>query len=529
MTTDSRRHGGTRAVFCVLLAAFALVAGLPIGVRLSSPVAIPVANSGFRPAYFADVTTPKPPSPPSLPTGRNFFAATAPASGGNTASNQTGATATRTTSPSTPAATPTLSAAARTAVARNAGVGAAAVATTAPTAPTVTARTTITATTARTTTAATATTGASTARAAGTGTATAGATAAVAGNVSGLTGATPTASQVAVATNAPAATVAPTVTAVPVATLPPTAAPISDASDLYAKVGPAVVMISNPAQRNPRSHNDGIASGLIYDAQGYIVTLGRVLVGGRNGELVKQVDVIFSDDRKTTGTVIGRDPVTDLAVVKIDPANIPAVAPFGDANGVRVGQAVIAIGSPMEFSGSVTRGVISGVNRPVGERSGLLQTSAAVSGGTHGGPLVDGTGSVIGVLTLNIHDDATVRLGFAVPGGTAKAVTAALVQGNAASRPSLGATTEMLTPTRAVALGLATNTGAYVSSVFKDGPAEKGGLLPGDVITAINGTPVTNATPLHDAVRPLAPKQSVQFTLNRKGATQQVMVTLGEG
>lgn len=501
--TDSRRTSGPRAVFCVLLAVSALVAGVPIGAYLSSPFVAPVADSGPRPVFFAGTLTPSPPTP----TGRNFFAATALPTA-NSGANPTSATATRSPTPATSAATPTLSAAARTAVAANASVGVAAVATPKTTA--------------------TATVGATATRAASTTPTTTKTTASPAGNAGSLAGGTPTASQ-AVTTNTPAATVAPTAIPSPAPTLPPTAAPIDDASDIYAKVRPAVVMISNPAQRTPRSHTDGVASGLIYDAQGYIVTVGRVLTGGSNGALVKQVDVIFANDRKTTGTVVGRDPLTDLAVVKIDPAMVPGVAAFGDASGVRVGQAVIAIGNPMEFSGTVTRGVIAGVNRPVGERSGLLQTSAAVSGGTHGGPLVDGTGAVIGVLTLNLHDDNTTRLGFAVPGGTAKAVTAALVANGSVSRPSLGATTEMLTPTRSVALGLSTNMGAYVSSVFKDGPAEKGGLLPGDIITAINGTPVTNATPLHDAMRPLAPQQSVQFTLNRKGATQQVTVTLGEG
>lgn len=493
---DLHRHGGPRAVFFVFLALAALLTGCLIGLRLSDAPTSAAAYTGPRAVRFAETVTPR----PSAYAGRNFFAA-AGTSATNTDStlNQTsaGTVAPRTAMATTPAATATLSAAARTAIAGNANAGVAAVAPTPASVRTVTAATTPAATaTPRPGTAATVATVAPTA-------------------------AVPL-------TVAPTAMPTPAPTTVPVSSLSPTAAPITDAATIYAKVNPAVVTISNPAQRQPRSHTAGIASGVVYDAQGYIVTVGRVVAGARPGELVKQVDVVFANDRKVTGTVIGRDLTTDLAVVKIEPAAVPGVAPLGDSSGVRVGQAVIAIGNPMEFTASVTRGVISGVNRPVGERSGLIQTSAATSSGNHGGPLIDGNGNVIGILTLNIHDDATIRLGFAVPGTSAKSVTAALVQAGAVVRPSLGATTEMLTPPRAVALGLAVNSGAYVSTVAKDGPADKGGLLPGDVIVAANGTAVTNAAPLTDTMRALTPRQNVMLTVNRKGAMRQVAVVLGE-
>jgi len=311
------------------------------------------------------------------------------------------------------------------------------------------------------------------------------------------------------------------------ATAPPT--PIPDAAPLFAQVSPAVVMISNPVQRQPQSHAAGIASGTIYDPQGYIVTVGRVVVDTQSGALVSQVDVIFPNGTQVTGKVLGRDDATDLAVVKIDPGAVPATATFGDASHVAVGQPVIAIGAPLQFAATVTRGIVSGINRAVGERGGLIQTSVSASSGIHGGPLVDVYGNVVGILSFNLHDDdATYRVAFAVPSNTVQRVTQMLVQNGKVARPYLGVTSEILTPSRAAALGIGVQAGAYVDAVTKDGPADKAGLLPGDVITAINGTPLTKANPLNDVMPALMSQQSAMLTINRGGAMQRLSITPGD-
>lgn len=323
--------------------------------------------------------------------------------------------------------------------------------------------------------------------------------------------------------------VPPTVPAVPA---PPTAipmpTPLADVASAYAQVSPAVVMISNPAQRQPQSHAAGIASGTIYEAQGYIVTVADVVRGASDGQNVAQVDVQLADGKLVTGKVIGRDDATNLAVVKIDASAVPAAITLMDTTRVTIGTPVIAIGAPLQFAASVTRGIVSGINRAVGGQSGLIQSSVSASSGMHGGPLVDASGNVIGINTFNLHDDdATYRVSLAIPSGTVKSVTAALAQFGSVSRPSIGATIETLTPTRAVALGLNVTAGAYISAVVKGGPADTAGLVPGDIITAVNSTALTTTAPLNTAMSALMPKQSVTLTVNRAGATKQLSVTLG--
>lgn len=308
----------------------------------------------------------------------------------------------------------------------------------------------------------------------------------------------------------------------------PTPTPIPDVASAYAQISPAVVMISNPAQRQPQSHAAGIASGTIYDAQGYIVTVADIVRGASDGQNVAQVDVQLAGGKQVTGKVLGRDDATNLAVVKIDASAVPAAITLVDTVSVTIGTPVIAIGAPLQFAASVTRGIVSGTNRAVGGQSGLIQSSVSASSGMHGGPLADASGNVIGINTFNLHDDdATYRVSLAAPSGTVKSVTAALAQSGSVSRVSIGATIETLTPTRAVALGLNVTAGAYISAVVKGGPADTAGLAPGDVITAVNNAALTAAAPLNTAMSTLIPKQSVTLTVNRAGATKQLSLTLG--
>jgi len=321
---------------------------------------------------------------------------------------------------------------------------------------------------------------------------------------------------------APAAPTHAPPTAIPAPTRAPT--PIADVASAYAQISPAVVMISNPAQRQPQSHAAGIASGTIYDAQGYIVTVAEIVRGASDGQNVAQVDVQLASGKLVTGKVIGRDDATNLAVVKIDASAVPAAITLMDTATVTIGTPVIAIGAPLQFAASVTRGIVSGTNRAVGGQSGLIQSSVSASSGMHGGPLADASGNIIGINTANLHDDdATYRVSLAVPSGTVKSVIAALAQSGSVS----GATIETLTPARAVALGLNVTTGAYISAVVKGGPADTAGLAPGDVITAVNNAALTLTAPLNTAMSTLMPKQSVTLTVNRAGVTKQLPVTLG--
>jgi S1-C subfamily serine protease len=298
-----------------------------------------------------------------------------------------------------------------------------------------------------------------------------------------------------------------------------------DAERLYAAVSPAVVTISNKQRINPnagalREANAG--SGLIYDPGGYILTNRHVIDGA------EQIDVTLQSGTIVTGTLVGQDPVADIAVVKIDPALAPAVAPLGDSALVRSGQRVVAIGSPLQFETSVTRGIISGTDRSIGGVEGMLQTDAAISPGTSGGPLVNAQGEVIGIATATVRTNQAERIGFAIPINTAKRIAGIIVASGKVTRPYLGVTTELLTPARAEELGVTATRGAYISEVSPNTPAAKAGLQKGDVILSIDRAPVDQMHPLNLVLLDFKPGDTVTVTINRSGTEQPISLTFVE-
>lgn len=318
-------------------------------------------------------------------------------------------------------------------------------------------------------------------------------------------------------------------TSVPVPGTPPAAAPTAtpvafDPERLYAAVSPAVVTISNKQKARPnaattREANAG--SGLIFDAGGYLVTNRHVIDGA------DAIEVSLLGGKVVPGTLVGADPVADLAVVKID-TPVPAVAPFGDSALVRSGQHIVAIGSPHQFDDSVTRGIISGTDRSVGGMDGLLQTDAPISPGNSGGPLVDARGEVIGIATMTVRTNQAERIAFAIPSNTVKRLAGIIVASGKMMRPYIGVTTELLTPLRGEELHVKASRGAYISEVSPNTPAARAGLRKDDTIVAINGAPVDRAHPLALVLLDFKPGDTVTITFNRDGAEQQALVTLIE-
>lgn len=306
----------------------------------------------------------------------------------------------------------------------------------------------------------------------------------------------------------------------------PTVTPVAfDAERLYAAVSPAVVTISNRQKINPnastlREANAG--SGIIYDPRGYILTNRHVIDGAEAIEVTLQTGVT------ARGTLVGQDPVSDIAVVRIDPALAPAVAPLGDSALVRSGQRVIAIGSPQQLESSVTRGIISGTDRAIGGMEGMLQTDAAISPGTSGGPLVSARGEVIGIATATVRTNQAERIGFAIPINTAKRIAGIIVASGKVTRPYIGITTELLTPVRAEELNVTATRGAYVSEVSPNTPAAAAGLRKGDAIVRIGRAPVDQQHPLNLVLLDFKPGDTVTITINRGGAEQQVSLTFVE-
>ena len=304
-----------------------------------------------------------------------------------------------------------------------------------------------------------------------------------------------------------------------------------------AKVSPAVVRIvtTGTDTSDPTSlPAEGIGSGIIYDSNGWILTNRHVVSGSG------QLKVELKDGRSFDGTIYGIDTLTDLAIVKIDATGLPA-APLGDSSNLKVGQTTIAIGSPLgTYTNTVTSGILSGTGRSIDtgteQVDNLLQTDAAINPGNSGGPLLDAGGNVIGINTA-IAANAN-GIGFAIPINIARPIMDQAVAGQKLTRPYLGIRYQMLDLQTATDLKLPVHEGAYVDggqtgtgqtgeAVVPDGPAAKGGIQQGDIITAIDGQAVDTEHPLNSVLTQFAPGKTVTIDLLRNGQKVQVQVTLG--
>jgi putative serine protease PepD len=263
----------------------------------------------------------------------------------------------------------------------------------------------------------------------------------------------------------------------------------------------------------------GLGSGVVYDADGLILTAAHV-VDGASGE----VTVRLADGTRVSGEIVGTDPSTDVAVVRARGSGLPA-ASLAVGRPLRVGQTAIAIGSPFGLEGSVTAGIVSAIDRSVtvddGSSLSMIQTDAPINPGNSGGALADARGRVIGINDA-IRSDSGVNsgVGFAIPIDTAAAVADALVKGEQPRTGFLGITgTE---PTSGPA-------GALVTEVVPNSPAAGSGLRPGDLVTAIDGDAVEGMSDLAARIRAIEPGTRVTLTIERDGRTMEVPVTLGSG
>ena len=269
------------------------------------------------------------------------------------------------------------------------------------------------------------------------------------------------------------------------------------------KISPSVVNIDiqhkagDPARNRSHGPNPlrGSGSGFIFTPDGFILTNSHVI------HRADRIDVALSDGRRYPARLIGNDPDTDLAVIRIDSPNLSA-AQFGDSNGIRVGQLAVAVGNPYGFQCTVTAGVVSAMGRSLRSNSGrliddVIQTDAALNPGNSGGPLVSSRGEVIGVNTAIILPAQGIC--FAIAVNTAKFVAARLIRDGRVRRSFLGVAGQNVTIPRSVArrLNMATASGVLVLSAEKDSPAQKAGLLEGDVIIAMDGEVIKGVDDLH--------------------------------
>jgi putative serine protease PepD len=282
----------------------------------------------------------------------------------------------------------------------------------------------------------------------------------------------------------------------------------------------------------------GTGSGFVLSSDGYLLTNNHVVAAAGDGGTIT---VTFNDGSTEQAKVIGRTVTYDLAVIKVDRTGLP-VAELGNSDSVVVGDAAIAIGSPLGLSGTVTSGIISAVDRPVtaGEGNGsdvsyiaALQTDAAINPGNSGGPLVDAGGRVIGVnsaiATLGAEvggQTGSIGLGFSIPINQARRTAEQLIQTGKASYPIIGASLDSSYSGDGVKIGSVGPNGG--PGVTPGGPADKAGIQPGDVIVAFDGHPVAGPDELIVAIRAGLPGDTVSVTLERNGSEKTVQVVLGE-
>src|SRR3989441_3364563 len=282
--------------------------------------------------------------------------------------------------------------------------------------------------------------------------------------------------------------------------------------------------------RSPRRNlnmprQTGIGSGVIVTKDGYILTNNHVVDGA------DEVKVALSDGREFTAKVIGRDPKSDVAVIKVDAKDLPAV-PMADSDKVEVGDVVLAVGNPFGIGQTVTTGIVSATGR--GGAIGLdyedfIQTDAAINPGNSGGPLVDSEGRLVGINTAILsRSGGNQGIGFAIPANLARDVMEGLVKDGHVTRGYLGVLIQDVTPALAKEFKLKDSGGALVGEVTPDSPAEKAGLKTGDIITEFDGKKVTDSRHLKLEVARVQPGHTATVKVLRDGSPKTLEVAVRE-
>ncbi len=278
-------------------------------------------------------------------------------------------------------------------------------------------------------------------------------------------------------------------------------------------------------QPRPRIEH-GIGSGVIISPDGYIVTNNHVVDGAT------EIKVTLSDRRILPAKVVGTDPLTDLAVIKIDGTNLPNI-PIGDSSSLHPGQTVLAFGNPFGFRFTVTRGIVSALNRPSPytddphKPGQFIQTDAAINPGNSGGPLVNARGEVVGINTFLVSPSGSFSgMGFAIPTQIVNPVVQSLVRYGKVSHARMGVGITDVTPENAKFFDVRDNTGAVITQVDANSPGAKAGLRVGDVVKELNGKKVTDAGQLQMEVGEMTPGTQIALQIMRDGKSISVPVTL---
>jgi Do/DeqQ family serine protease len=309
------------------------------------------------------------------------------------------------------------------------------------------------------------------------------------------------------------------------------------------RASPSVVNIatSKAAVRNPHLNdpwfrfffgeqaNDqpqtGLGSGVIVAPEGYLLTNNHVIEGADD------IEVSLADGRKASAQVVGTDPETDLAVLKIDLPDLPAIS-FGDAAALQVGDVVLAIGNPFGVGQTVTSGIVSALGRNqlgINTFENFIQTDAAINPGNSGGALVDVAGNLMGINTaIYSRSGGSMGIGFAIPATTARQVMESLIRDGHVTRGWIGVEPQDLTPELARTFNLPVREGVLITGVLQGGPAQQAGMRPGDVVVAVAGQTVANTVQLLNAVAALRPQSTAEISVQRANERLELQVKVAQ-
>ena len=328
--------------------------------------------------------------------------------------------------------------------------------------------------------------------------------------------------------------------------LPSGGAPAGSYRDAAARAMPSVVNINTTTAANRPAHplmNDpffrrffgdqyqqaperqfSLGSGVIVSPQGYIMTNNHVVEGAQ------EIEVAFADGRKAAARLVGTDPETDLAVIKIDMPDVSAIS-FGHMDDVKVGDVVLAIGNPFGVGQTVTMGIVSALGRNqlgINTFENFIQTDAAINPGNSGGALIDTNGNLLGINTaIYSRTGGSLGIGFAIPATTVKTVMESIIQTGQVTRGWIGVELQEITPELAESFGLKKSSGAIIAGVVRGGPADNAGMRPGDILLSVDGNMVNNTTDLLNMIAQLQPGQKASLGILRKTQEASLDVKVG--
>ena len=279
-----------------------------------------------------------------------------------------------------------------------------------------------------------------------------------------------------------------------------------------------------PPEEEPSS---SLGSGVLVSPEGYILTNHHVISDADD------IDVALSDGRKVKAQVIGSDPETDIAVLKIEAKKLPTPITLGKVESVHVGDVVLAIGNPFGVGQTVTSGIVSALGRDhvgINTFENFIQTDAAINPGNSGGALIDTRGNLIGINTaIYSNNGGSMGIGFAIPVNLAKQVMESILANGSVTRGWIGVEPQNLSKELSESLGLPANAeGVLISGVLEGGPAARGGIKPGDVLITVNGNPIKDVRSLLNQIAQISPGNDAKLTILRKGKEMELIAQTGK-